>query len=81
MHDPVSLDAPGGLAAVEDEGFLDAYLAAARIRGEDGLVRARGFPVPRRGRPVRPRAVRVLALPRAKKVPLLLLLPPEARLF
>jgi hypothetical protein len=45
VHDPVSLGAPGRLAAVEDEGLLDPDVLARRSRN-DGLVGAGGLPVP-----------------------------------
>ena len=77
MHDPGRLGALGRAARVEDERLLDAdALAGGGV--VDGLVGAGGLPVPRRRRPVGPRAVGVLAVARAEEVPLLL---PEGRLL
>ena len=44
MHDPISFDALGRFAAVENQGLLHADLLCAVI-GEDRLVSAGGFPV------------------------------------
>ena len=68
VHDPVGLDALGRLPGVEDERLLDGHGARRPHR----LVGAGGLPVPRPGRPVRPRPVRVLAVARREEVPLLL---------
>jgi hypothetical protein len=79
VHDPVGLEALGRLPAVEHERLLHADLLAIAGGGrQDGLVGAGCLPVPRRRRPVRPRSVRVLAVPWAEEVPLVL---PEARLI
>ncbi|RRT83435.1 hypothetical protein B296_00002215 [Ensete ventricosum] len=68
VHDPVGLVPPGGLAGVEDEGLLDGH----RRGGYDRLVRPGRLPVSRSRRPVRPRPVRVLPVPRREEVPLFL---------
>jgi hypothetical protein len=68
MHDPVGLVALGRLAGVEDESLLDGH----RLRRAHRLVCAGGLPVPGAGGAVRPRPVRVLAVPRGEEVPLLL---------
>lgn len=71
MHDPISFDALGRLAAVEDQRFLHADFLSAVSR-HNRLVSAGGFPVSRRSRAIRPLAVGVLSLSRAEEVPLLL---------
>ena len=78
MHDPVGLHSLGGFAFVEDQGFLDAhyYFLLSSSRGVRfrcdtyRLVGARRFPVACSRRSVRPRPVRVLAVPRAEEIPL-----------
>lgn len=72
MHDPVSLDSSGRPPTVEHEGFLHSDLDLVPTGRQHGLVRSCGLPVAGRGRPVRPRPVRVLAVPGAEEVPLLL---------
>ena len=78
MHDPVGLEALWWLPAVEHERLLNADLLAVATGRHDGLVCASRLPVAGRCRPVRPRSVGVLAVPRAEEVPLLL---PEGRLI
>ena len=69
MHDPIGFSAFGGFANVENECFLDANFSAF---GGDDLVGSGSFPVPGPGYPVGSGTIRVLPVPRAKKVPLFL---------
>lgn len=69
MHDPVSLGPPGRAALIEHEGLLDPNILWPAV---DCLVRARGLPVARHGRPVGAHPVRVLPVPRREEVTLVL---------
>lgn len=68
MHDPVGLETLGRSPFVEHQSLLHADVHVARAR-VDRLVSAGGLPVPRRSRSVRPHAVRVLPISRAKEIP------------
>lgn len=73
MHDPVGLDAAGRLPFVEHQRLLDPHLPLTiHDPRADRLVGAGGLPVAGSRRPVRPRPVRILTVPRAEKVPLFL---------
>lgn len=67
MHDPIGLDAPRGLAGVEDESLF----YAKRFGAADGFVGAGGLPVAGSGGPVGAGAVGVLAVPGGEEIPLL----------
>lgn len=71
MHDPVCLGALGRLTPIEHKGLLHSDVLARRSR-QDGLVGAGGLPVARSGGTVGAGAIRVLAIPRAEEVPLVL---------
>lgn len=68
MHDPISLFPSRRFAGIENQCFLYPQ----RLRLPDRLVRPCCLPIPCSRRPVRPRPVRVLAVSRREKVPLLL---------
>ena len=69
MHDPIGLHTFGSFAFVEDKSFLDPDLLGAHV-GANGFVGPGGLPITGSGRPVRARAVRVLAVTRAEEIPL-----------
>lgn len=70
MHDPISLDASGGLSSIEDQSFLHPNFLRS-IRGQHRLISSSSFPIPRCSSPVWPCSVRVLPVPWTEKVPLL----------
>lgn len=67
MHDPVGARAMGCAASVVNEGLLHAHRA---FLGVHLPVLPGGLPISGPRRAVRPRAVRILAVPRAEEVPL-----------
>ena len=71
MHHPVSLDALGGPAPIEDERFLEAD-ALGSVRRVNGPIRAGRLPEAGAGHSIGSRAIPVLSVPRAVEVPLLL---------
>ena len=67
VHNPVGLDPSGGFSGIENKSLLDSDC----LWQPDRLVCSGCLPVPSTRRPVRPRTVGVLPVPRGKKVPLL----------
>lgn len=67
MHNPIGLDAPGGLSGVEDECLLDTKSFGAA----DGFVSTGGLPVAGSGGAVGAGAVRVFTVPGGEEIPLL----------
>jgi len=76
MHDPISFDPSWGLPSIENQSLFHPNLLGSP-RGQHRLISPSGLPIPRCGRPVWPRAVRILPVPWTKEVPLLL---PKRRL-
>lgn len=71
MHDPVGLSPFRRLPTIENERLFDADLAVTD-RSKYRLIGAGGFPVTGRRGPIRPCSIRILPIPRAEEVPLLL---------
>lgn len=70
MHNPISFHTSRRFPTIKDKSFFHTHFLISAT--QHGLISSRGFPIPRRSCPVRPCAVRVLPIPWAEEVPLLL---------